>query len=202
MAGLAIVLAATLVLLSRLAPRAVPISVALPATVACLTALLWARSAISIDCLHLRVPAARLDISTWAGKLHLIWRSQATSNAVFGYGSAARNAELDQEWASPVWTATHAHRRLGFRYESGSAGPWGACRFVAIPLWAFLAPALAALLVAGMRRARARTRRRRGACEVCGYDLRATPQRCPECGHAPDRTRHTDPREFQFEKRA
>lgn len=58
-------------------------------------------------------------------------------------------------------------------------------RAVGIPLWfvtlvAGVVPFLAARTT--IRGRRARRRREKGLCERCGYDLRASAERCPECG--------------------
>jgi hypothetical protein len=67
----------------------------------------------------------------------------------------------------------------------GRLNPFGQARWFAIP-WAvpFVACAIAPTLVLA-RRLRRRRRSTRGLCVACGYDTRATPDRCPECGATP-----------------
>jgi hypothetical protein len=55
-----------------------------------------------------------------------------------------------------------------------------------MPHWAWI---ILCLLLPGARAAallRSRSRARSGCCLSCGYDLRASPERCPECGRAVD----------------
>lgn len=67
---------------------------------------------------------------------------------------------------------------FGFTFSAGKGGPRG----IAVPHW-FLALLLAIIPALYFGAAiRSRRRHRGGHCPQCGYDLRATPDRCPECG--------------------
>jgi hypothetical protein len=82
---------------------------------------------------------------------------------------------------------------LGFMYMrrpeqiTVSAGRSQPCllRYVGVPVW-FVALAALGMSILFIRPAlRLRRLRRAGRCPACGYDLRATPDRCPECGAVP-----------------
>jgi hypothetical protein len=101
--------------------------------------------------------------------------------------------------------ANHRFQPLGWRTEPAILTGWWAnllphrltdgrtgrttrvaSTYFQLPYWM---PALLLLLIAAIRPAlylRSSLRRRHGnLCLRCGYDLRATPDRCPECGAAP-----------------
>lgn len=65
--------------------------------------------------------------------------------------------------------------RAGFMFspqsESGAVPHWSLVVLTAVPPFARV-----------LRRVRNVRRPGRGVCRTCGYDLRATPDRCPECG--------------------
>jgi hypothetical protein len=87
--------------------------------------------------------------------------------------------------ASARQNANHDWRALGLEWISwipdSDAGGWEYGIVFYLPAWmaSLAALGLGARLVLRDRRLR---RLRAGLCEVCGYDLRATPRRCPECG--------------------
>lgn len=81
-----------------------------------------------------------------------------------------RDKMVRWQWAGFEW--------ISWRPTSGGAF---LCRLI-LPMWAvFLALALLPVSWAVRYRRRA-SRRLRGQCVTCGYDLRATPDQCPECG--------------------
>ena len=79
---------------------------------------------------------------------------------------------------SPLTGPTKGWSHLAFAYHSTPIGYYIE-RDVVVPIWFVFAAAM--ILPA----ARFRCRHRKlgaGFCSTCGYDLRATPDRCPECG--------------------
>ena len=83
-------------------------------------------------------------------------------------------------------TDPSARQTCGVTYAALRFDPRGAAYLYAgsVPHWMILA--VFAILPAGHMAVALRRRRRKqaGLCLVCGYDLRASPNRCPECGTA------------------
>jgi hypothetical protein len=97
-------------------------------------------------------------------------------------------------WSAESWPLTRAPNpsvrpqgwgESGFAYAVGGSAGGNVARQFAVPYWAFAL--LCAMLPGAWLILNRRRRRlaRAGLCLVCGYDLRATPERCPECGAEP-----------------
>ena len=87
----------------------------------------------------------------------------------------------DQGW-SYLWVAGFGRGRVLLKPSLDPSMRSGYGVWYAAPYWFFalcfgLLPAREIL-----RWSKRRRRRRRGQCRICGYDLRAAPDRCPECG--------------------
>ena len=80
---------------------------------------------------------------------------------------------------------TH-HEAMGAKVCLERVGTKGDfCIAVTGPYWALLSVAGIVPVVRFPFLLRRRRRKSKGRCPTCGYDLRATPDRCPECGAVP-----------------
>ena len=96
---------------------------------------------------------------------------------------AVHRARERQMRAVVRWQAAKAtgrgDSRAGFMWYAGDGRT---SRFAATPYWCLFAIAALAPAAQLLLRLHRRRRARGGLCAACGYDLRATPGRCPECG--------------------
>ena len=104
----------------------------------------------------------------------------------------------DDEWHGFYFYGSHESLQLTPRSTDTTFYPIDRAKFPArwafatLPTWFCFVTfgALPALFIlnSASRFARNRARRIRGLCIGCGYDLRASPERCPECGAVPGRS--------------
>lgn len=97
---------------------------------------------------------------------------------MFDPGDLMRLIDTDTRIYYVGLSKTHVAIGIGYNLEKWSQ-----------PVWSFAPPCWLVIIMAGILPVmwmRGLVRRRRfvppGMCRVCGYDLRATPDRCPECG--------------------
>jgi hypothetical protein len=99
-------------------------------------------------------------------------------------------------WYPPIGTVEPIDVRRFAGFERGEyevVEPYNSYR-LREEVWAAPLPALACAfailpVVRWRRRLLPRHRYRTGVCSGCGYDLRATPDRCPECGRIPPKVK-------------
>ncbi|MDB5355960.1 MAG: hypothetical protein JWN24_2413 [Phycisphaerales bacterium] len=157
-------------------------------------AALWLRQSRHFDFLHhYRVApddrSGTLTIVESAGGWLAIDITQystidpTTSRNFRAMGRWSTQTAFDASRLNPVPSA-RGGALLGFALQSATTNDYTWHRLV-IPLWFLILLAAVAPVVRARSAVRLRRRVKLNLCATCGYDLRATPERCPECGTVP-----------------
>lgn len=133
----------------------------------------WNVGEVSVQLLLVR-GSLRFDVDRTVhdGQYFRVWRTTGT-------GWVHRREEASNVAGLP---AVSIWNHLGLSYDSSR--PWlrQTHSFGRAPLWL---PTLALAAPPALWVYRRHRRPKAGHCRRCGYDLRASPQRCPECGTVP-----------------
>jgi hypothetical protein len=156
--------------------------------------VLWARSHFARDYTSMWLPYradaagprfVKVDVAGAGGQLEVDWQvwKDADREELRRRNKIARSnwyyrsfSELPLKYAQSTpptfWNA------IGFKTYSGPTHS-----NICVPYWAGTVLTAGLPLAWVVRRVRRRRSAVAGRCLVCGYDLRATPQKCPECGN-------------------
>jgi hypothetical protein len=145
------------------------------------TVALWVRSYYYWDAIFLQRGVYSVDARTANGKfnVHMAERHAIPPWTVKVFRTFPRDSDPFYSGVPTGWN------RLGFRFSHPSDPDFAHAAMVTIPFW-FLAAASGVLPAHWSIRHSRRRGHIAGRCSNCGYDLRATPDRCPECGKIPD----------------
>jgi hypothetical protein len=143
----------------------------------------WVRSYLANDLVSWTQETPRLlIIDTYRGGIAAeisTWRSGPTLPT-----GARYDHSVPQDYAEAVGSPRTWFNKFGFALhyseQGGFANQRGACPYWFIVLLTAILPA--ARLARWRRRRARRLRMSPGLCRHCGYDCRATSERCPECG--------------------
>jgi hypothetical protein len=144
------------------------------------TCVLWVRSYWRTDAVHLAGTSADWNVRSNHAGLTVSQVVHEPSGQAQWHTSSESAYALDP--SSPMYGfAGFSHEHIV--YDVGIFADFER-RDLAMPYW-FMSILLAIGPVLRLRATIRRRRRQRvGLCPACGYDLRATPDRCPECGRA------------------
>jgi hypothetical protein len=145
-----------------------------------ISGMCWARSYFYESSVSVPIAGSRsLELIAYRGGMYVavfvVWHGAPHFDMHDEHISDLQSANIP--WLFPDLPAT---RGYGFMFGSATG-----LTFARIPFW-FITIVLLLPVVIAIRWHVTRRRNRVGLrCPRCGYDLRATPARCPECGNIP-----------------
>jgi len=141
------------------------------------SALFWVASVRGLKIAYQQGPRAYCYYELAHGCVSYVDGNMFESQLYF-WGSPEWRERNRWRWIVDWWSPRSAPRRWIPYFNRDPEVSW--TRF-ALPLWIPIAvmTTVVSFLYALEKRWR---QTKRGRCERCGYDLRATPERCPECG--------------------
>jgi len=166
------------------------------------TAALWVRSYKTADCEKWYDPQRTITLGSCCGELHYFeefYHDRTYGRPAVGQSEWHHMPFPESEIGESVDMLRHPNwlNRAGFIFylhsdrdpkQTDLVERLGAANYIVLPHWFVAGLLLLAPLLFVKRFIRSRREKRRlrkGLCTRCGYDLRATPDRCPECGAFP-----------------